>query len=583
MFGNFIFTPFVRTKDLIAALGEVALIRDEGKRSKTLTLKVSKEYRDFAKKYVKDRSVKAELSGGRFDEKGLLQELRQIYETQWLEKVTKFNSNLLEKEDYWFKSKHFVHALSSYLQSRHVDLNNIDEKTLTQARIYAINEARKATFQDASIIADMLNSITAPKRFKEWVGDRNAQIVSSIFKYGIEGVLPFKRTPINIIKRGVEYSPLGLLNSMTVGLNDVLRHNITVSEFCDGLASGLTGTGVALLGYLLASAGWITGGMGDDEEDKFEKLNGEQAYAIQIFGHSFTVDWAAPACIPFFMGVELSKEIDDSDGFQLKDLGKSAINILEPITELSMLSGVQSLIEGVRYAESGEMFSTIFTDIGLSFFMQSVPSLFGAAGRTIDSKQRSWYVDKNSSWPDFIQNLTNQVKSKIPGLTQTMPVKVDAWGREVSRGGVGERVAENFVSPGYFSKYEYTETDKEIKRIYKATGENVFPQTAAKHFKVDKEEKYLTADEYVTYAKNKGQYSFDYVQEFINSKEYKSLDDDERADVIKNLYKFANAKAKSTVSDYDVAENKLYKTVFNWEQSGYSAVDYYIYSALKNQ
>ena len=46
----------------------------------------------------------------------------------------------------------------------------------------------------------------------------------------------------------------------------------------------------------------------------------------------------------------------------------------------------------------------------------------------------------------------------------------------------------------------------------------------------------------------------------------------------KNLYEYANAKAKTEVSDYDIM--KQYKTVTNWERRGKSAVIYYISKAI---
>ena len=179
----------------------------------------------------------------------------------------------------------------------------------------------------------------------------------------------------------------------------------------------------------------------------------------------------------------------------------------------------------------------------------------------------------------FTQTLWNNIRSKIPGLSYTQIPKIDPWGREVSRGSVGERILENFVSPGYYSEFDYDETSKELQRIFVKTGENVLPKTADKSFQINKETKNLTADEYVTYAKAKGSYSFEYVKEFLNSSAYEKLTDDEKADVITNLYEFANAKAKATVSDYDPAEINTYKTPYRWEQNGNSVVTYYIYRA----
>jgi hypothetical protein len=244
-----------------------------------------------------------------------------------------------------------------------------------------------------------------------------------------------------------------------------------------------------------------------------------------------------------------------------------------------MLSGMQSVIESARYAEPSQTLAAIASDAITSYSMQGWPSLFGAVARTVDPTQRSWYTDKNSKLFDSsIQAVINNVQSKVPVLTYTQIPKIDMWGREVSRGGTAERVLENFVSPGYYSEIEVTETSEELKRIFNETDQDVFPNIAAKSFKVGSETKHLTAREYVTYAKAKGSYSYEYIKEFMEATAYKKLTDKEKADVITKLYEYANAKAKATVSNYDLMKN--YKTVTQWEQNGRSAIDYYIFRVI---
>lgn len=565
--GNGIFVPVVRIKDFIAtgieAGASAAGLIDKSDRTKSIIIK--KEYAEFAKNDGKKDAVQQLLKGNKYNDKSAIKEKQQIFKTQVLEFLTRVNSNALEMEDMLFKNKHYIHALAGFLQARNVDLKTVSEDVLTEARIYAVNEAKKATFNDESALADWVQNF----------GNKN--LATSIM---VEGTLPFKRTLINIVKRGVEYSPLGLGKTLTKGVYDVKKGKITPTEFIDGLASGLTGTGIMLAGMFLASIGCISGGEDDDKLSNFEKWLGKQEYAVEFLGKSYTIDWAAPACISFFIGAEIVNTLNEGEDFRLSQLGNAVWNSLEPITNLSMLSGIQSVIESTRYAESSQTLAAIAGDAITSYAMQGIPSLLGAVSRTIDPTQRSWYTDKNDKFFDsFSQSISNNVRSKIPGLSYTQIPKIDPWGREVSRGGVGERVLENFVSPGYYSEIEYNETSEELKRIFVETGGSVFPQTAEKSISVGGETKYLTADEYVTYAKAKGEYSFDYIKEFMDSTAYDKLTDDQRAKVIENLYKFANAKAKSTVSDYDPAEVNTFKTVTRWERSGKSAVIYYIASA----
>ena len=527
----------------------------------TKVVKVKKEYRDFAKRDAQTAAAKNFLKGQKYDDKSTFEQNRRTYKSDFLESLTGSVFNALEVEDMFAKNKHYVHALGSYLQAKKIDLNNVSDEVLTKAREYARNEAFKATFNDFNALANKISQLS-----------KDSKVAGVI----IEGILPFKRTPLNIIRRSVEYSPIGLATSLTKGFYDLSKGKITADQLIDGVASGVTGSIAFAIGCLFGALGWAGGT--DDDEDKswYERMLGGQDYAIKIGNHSYTVDWAAPSSIPFFIGVELAEAFEDE--FSLNALWDSFGNALEPIINLSALSGVQETIESVRYAQGNEILTSALTDAATNYLLQSIPSPLGALGRTIDEKQRTWYVDKNSAVPEGVQEFANNLKTKIPGLSYTMPEKIDAWGREVSRGGLGERIAENFVSPGYYSYKTYTDVEKEIEKLYDSTKlKAVLPSTAGKSFKVNNVEKNLTATEYVTYAKAKGQYSFDYVEEFINHKEYDSLNDEQKVAVIQSLYEYANAKAKTTVSEYDLM--KTYKVVTLRERNGGSAVDYYI----KNQ
>ena len=569
--GNTIFIPAVRTKDVIATgIERMAQLGTEVERTKVAAVK--KEYREFAKNDANSKEVKALLKDQKYDERSQLYKMRRTFKNNVFEFLTSFNGSLLEAEDLLFKNRHYIHALGSFLQARKADLNNVSESLMFEARSYAVKEAQKATFNDESAIANYLKSITQIK-------DKDTTALK-VAKIAIDGVIPFKRTPVNIIRRGIEYSPIGLGKALTAGLYDVKKGKISISEFADGLAAGLTGTGIFAIGLLLSGLGYVNGGFGDDDEDKFKKLNGEQEYSVRVFGKSYTIDWAAPACIPFFIGVETANSFKDDDGVKLSDFTGALWNSLEPVTNLSMLSGIQNTISAAKYSSASETLASIGEDIALSYVMQGIPSLAGSISRTIDPTQRSWYTDKNSSISKFGQEAINNIESKIPGVSYFQAPSIDQWGRIKNRGKLAERLTENFLSPGYYSDIEYDDVNSELKRIIEKTGNTkVVPKKAPTSFNVNKKQKFLTAKEYTTFAAAKGQMSFDYVKEFIETPAYKKLTDEQRIEVISGLYEYAGAKAKTTVSDYDLM--KSYKTVTNLERNGTSAVYYYISRALK--
>ena len=70
----------------------------------------------------------------------------------------------------------------------------------------------------------------------------------------------------------------------------------------DGIAAGLTGSGLLVLGAYLFAQGLVSSGGGDDEgQDALNELAGGQSYALNLpGGGSVTLDWLAPEALPFF-------------------------------------------------------------------------------------------------------------------------------------------------------------------------------------------------------------------------------------------------------------------------------------------
>ena len=555
--GNAVFAPSVALKDVIAT-GLEKLIPVE---QRTKALVVDEKYKQFASEDVKLDLVQDLLDGtDKMTGEAKAMRERRIFEWEWVHKASQFNQKALNFEDAIFKNRYYKIALAGYLQARKLDIDNISEDTLKTAREYAVAEARKNTYNDLSKIAQVMRQLESKNAF--------ANIL-------VNGVVPFKQTPINIIKRGVEYSPIGLANSLTFGIYKLVKGKISAAQFIDGISAGASGTITFAMGMLLESLGWISCGFGDDEEDQFRKLAGEQEYSLQVFGKSYTLDWAAPLSIPFFVGAELMKSIrKENDNVTLQDISNTFWNSLDPVVNMSMLSGLENTIATFRYDEGFAAVGGFLENTFVSYFSQAVPTLGGKAASIIDDLRRSNYVDKNSQIPAFLQRFYNSVLAKLPGASMARNPYIDAWGREVSQGGLIERLAENLLSPGYYSDIEYTEVDMMLMDLYEKTGDtSIFPSSANKYVTVDGVGKELSADEYVAYAKAKGQNSYELIKEFFASDAAKTMTPAEKVKTIDKLYEYANDKAKAVVSSYDVAKNN--KTAYKEEAAGRSVVDYF--------
>lgn len=537
--GNAIFSPAVWLKNRQAAALESVFLRKQ-ERSKAL-LPVKKEYRKFASDNFK-QVKKLLASNGKYTDQSRIEENRTVFQSRFrilkplmkiLDLTSRGNSWLLEAEDLMFLSRYYKSAFAQYLQANKADLEHMDQDFLDRAMAYAVKEAQKATYRDASAFASLLSRTSR----SNWT----ANLL-------IEGVVPFKKTPINILKRGVEYSPAGLLYAITKGTSRLRRGEITPNEYIDGLAAGLTGTEVMALGMFLASTGFLQGALGDDEEDELKKLTGEQGYSIRIGDVSFTVDWAAPVSLPLFVGAELQGLIErDFKGLQFGDVADAMLRITEPMFNLSMLSGLNDTIESVSFAD--QKLTALGIKVLSSYLQQAFPTSGGQIARIMDPLSRRNSVDKNSQIPSDAQYFIQRVMGKIPALSSLKEPRLNAWGEEDVEDNALLRAFENCISPGYISKVEESNVEKELGSLLEAGISGVVPKEAEDSFKIDGEQIDLTPEQYTKYQKELGNLSYKILDELIDMPKYDALEMGDRGDVVKLAYSYADQAVKHELFD----------------------------------
>lgn len=554
--GNAVFVPAVKTKDTIkAGIEKVAVPKDQ----RTSSAIIGKEYKDFAKNDFKE--VEDIITGnGKMNPSDAVKERQKVFKNRLLENIRKYNFDMLEKEDSIFLKMHYARALGGFLQARDIDLNNITNEQLNEARNYAILEAQKATYRDACALANTINKASK--------SNAAANII-------IEGVLPFKKTPINIIKRGIEYSPIGALKTLTKGTYDLKREKITASQYIDGLSSGLTGTGLFVVGAILSSLGVAIGGLGYDDDDALKRLNGEQEYSIELFGKSYTVDWMAPACIPFFMGVEFMNMFDDSDKSFAAAFVDAGYGSLEPIINLSMLDGIRDTIAAAKYSDDENVFTSILGEAVKSYAGQALPTIAGQVARTFDSTRRSTYVSSDATgFEKAVQQfLQSSVQGKVPIWENMKQEYTNAFGETDENTNFFARLIQNMVSPGYASSVKETDVTRQLQELYNNTGETgVIPKKAPKSIYIGNgERKYLNADEYTKFNKAKGEYSKQLLSDLFESSAYKRMVYEQKAIAVKEAYAYALALAKSEVSDYEL--KNPYKSWKEYQDRGINIAD----------
>lgn len=550
IFGNAAFRPMASVKRAVGAVIERFTVEQENRTKAILgTGQDAKALLSWAQNDAKSKDAQQLLSYSGLTgdaARDTIQDERQIFDTKWLETVRQTVQEVPEYFDMVFKSREYAYSLASFVKARgytSADLmsGKVSEDTLNAARSYAAQEALKATFNDHNAISAILT-----KRFR---ADNSFGKAVNIL---VEGVLPFRRTPANILARGLEYSPAQLAKSIAWDIVKLKNGEINAATYIDRLSAGLTGSAAIALGYALAS-GVFGIRLRGKIEDEDEKRMGHQQYAIEIGDQSYTVDWLAPTNIPLFVGANLYNSLNS----QKEDVSwfASALdavgNSLEPMLELSCLSSLNDIIESAKYAEDGTAVYSLIASAATSYLTQFIPTLFGQVEQATETEKQTAYSSAATPVERSIEKTIGRMTQRIPGLDLFQAQKYDAWGNEVET----SSAYQSFINPAYASDITETTVDQEISRLNKAQDENVSPSLPGQTITytgtdgASHDNQRLTAEEYETMCRVQGQTQKKVVEDLISSADYATLSDVDKAKAIEYAYDYARDTARIEVFD----------------------------------
>lgn len=582
--GNLGFAPVVFAKDQVATVLEgIASAVSKGKVERTKGLVLPVRDHDLVKAaWDRYQSVRDEaLGGGKYNDSQManrwIEEGRTIFKFKPLELARRGNSAALDVEDVWFSQPHYTYALAQYCKANGITPAQIRSgERMGEADAYAIKEAQKATYRDINAFSDFVSSIGRSADRKTGVGKAASAV--------LEGVLPFRRTPANILVRGLEYSPIGLLKSLTYDISQVMRKDadgnprMSVAEMLDDVSEGLTGTGILLLGGLLAKLGLLRGHGEDEKKERdYYDLMGFQNYALTLpNGESYTLDWLAPESLPLFVGVNIYEKLQQSKGdMKMSDLIDVVSQISEPMLEMSMLQSLNDMFESIGYAKENELsgLTQILSSAATSYLTQAIPTLLGQGERTGENLRMTTYTDKNKWLTKSMQYTLGKISAKVPGWDYGQVPYIDAWGRTEETGeGWVDRAFKNMVNPAYTDKTRMSDMEKELLRLYELNPEDngsvlATSHKASKYITHDKERIDLTAEQYVDYATTKGQTAYSLMTDLVKTEEYKNASDEDKIKMVDSVYDYAATIAKgelleslgNTYDDYEKLKTKLDK------------------------
>ena len=608
--GNVAMMPAKALKDKVGALLELTL--DKSERTKYLgILSASEEGRalkTYALREFENTGLKDVITGaGKYDDSNVGGKISEAIRDAHSELPGVFGKaqdavDFLMNNEYFgdlgFLKHHYTVSFAEAMMARgytvaDIEQGNIPAAQLDSIRAYAINQAQKATYRDINAFSKLVRNI----RFRgEGTGAAFGNLV-------IEGVLPFKATPANVLVRAAEYGPLGIVKAIgewvqnraiqiaqsgieSGKLNGTIARSLASKGMTSGvqiiedLSSGLSGMALFGLGVLLKNLGVVSGDA-DDDDDR----TGIQARSLNIGGVSISLDWLSPAAVPFFTGVSVADAWNDPHKSAIDAVADSVGAMFQPLLELSMLSSVQELLDTMNYgdgASAENIIYGVFVQPFFSYLAQGIPTLSAQLARTLEPNSQYTYTgDLGGSMAKRLVKSLAGIAKKIPFVNWRQYDYVDAWGRTESNGRWDERIFNNFFNPAYVSDIEITDADEEIARLEAVTGEEVSPSRRQYSIAMNGERRALTGEEYERYSKEYGEKALEMMTVLMASADYAQMNDEEKVAALKSVLSLADEYGKhAAVDDYTPkSEDKLYQLT----QTGLSVTDAYAAKTVSKQ
>lgn len=392
------------------------------------------------------------------------------------------------------------------------------------------------TFQDNSRAAQLFSKMKEALNHVGFEG-KNGK------KFGLgDLILKYPKTPGNILARGIDYSPVGIVK----GLLEIAKPAINgkpfdQAAFANAISRGTLGSGALVgAGAALGSLGIITEAPNQDKDARnLQKASGQGGYQINVDAlrrfifsgfntdaaklkegdNLVSYDWAQPLSIPLSAGAALGKGKNAVDGAASTiDTVSQGLNTL---VEQPLVTGVNTFVNNIK--------NKGFVGAGLETLKSTpasfVPTASNQVRQLTDNTKRSTYD------PNGVMESLNMLTNKIPGLSYLLKPQVNSLGQnnEVYQGG-SNNLFNVLFNPAFTSQYKPDQAAKLPLGIMSDTGETKqIPTTTNTSQKVNGTNVDLTPQQNEDFQRYVGLKTKDYLTQAAKDPKFMSLSQQDQA------------------------------------------------------
>lgn len=320
--------------------------------------------------------------------------------TSRLRQIYTFPLQALEASDQFFRT---------LVKGGEIESLKAEGVTGAKATKIAEQEADYRTFRQAFDPEGKLGQNKVLQIWDKW----NSAIQNLRNVQGGKYLVPFLQTPTNILKQGVEYSPLGF--STVVGS----------ARPTEQLAKAIIGTTVFSGAYALAESGLTTWDTPTNSTERAEfYAAGLQPYSVKIGDKWVSYSKLGPLAYPIAMASALKWAKDEgADEDQLATIGKTLAGTLGFFADQSYVRGIGDIIDAFRGDEYKQA-------RGLSNIpAQMIPyrSFMGWVARQVDP------IYRKSTGGPVLDQVKKSLVSQIPFASKSLEAYETPFGTESER------------------------------------------------------------------------------------------------------------------------------------------------------
>ena len=490
-----------------------------------------------------------------------------------LSRWEQWNGYMLNSSDKFFRGGTEESVTRAIARANGWDVNNLTAEQRAQIQQTAQQVADYRLFQNNGVAAEAADSI------REGLNKLGAKAVGRTYERGQFGLgtalTPYTKVPTNIGVKALEFSPAGAAKGFAeivrtardskAGKATMAQQNQAVTDF----ARGVTGTALIVgLAQLMKNWPFFKDWENEDDKDVLAQNRAEGKSGMQfnidmmLRGMNGDEDttWRNGDRTIDISSIEPANQLMTAASLIAEGLpAQQAIlqSAKENFMQLPSVSALANIENTIKYTDTPD-------DLGQTLLNTAASTAGSVASGFIPAPIRhgTTVADeyaRDTSGNNARERAVNQFKASVPGLRETLPVKTDNYGNEISSGDLGTRLLNTYGGNRY-TQINQNDISREAERLWEATGEKLTPsRNAPSSEKFGDEKVKFTAEERKSWKDDYGQGLDDAVGLLMRSSIYRDADDELKAQLWQNLEGYVKDGVKREFAeDHDLKHDSKY-------------------------